>query len=258
MEEVIRKMKEVTKNGSIALGEGTRTGRGGAGGNEDLTKKHPNKNGKIIPEDEVKRNHEDKAANPKNSTLKDQDPRDRDDRKEKSERRTSRSRSRSKDKGEKKKRKKKSEMTKEEREIEKQRKRLQKKRRRQNKRPYRDLLADKQVINNMKNNIDADNKIPKHLKDKYKKIELNPLGVILTNIPVSVTQHELRHFFNTFMKGLNPDLDEYKDEDPLTKVVIGDEHKYAVIEVVDHDTADKLLIVGTVEYKSYKIKVRKK
>lgn len=162
-------------------------------------------------------------------------------------------------------------MTSEERKIyekqkldeQKKKKRDKKKLRKKVQRPYRELLSDSQVRyleltpqvqNNIKKNIEQDEKIPEEYKSQFKKIELDPLKLMLTNIPVNVATLELRHYFNTFMKRLIKDFTD-KNPDPVTKVTIGEDGKFWMLDMLDHDQAEKLVNIQTMEYKGYKIKV---
>lgn len=77
---------------------------------------------------------------------------------------------------------------------------------------------------------------------------------MLTNIPVNVSTMELRHYFNTFLKRL---IKSYTDKspDPVKRVTVGEDTKYWMLNMYDHDAADQLSEIETMEYKGYKIKV---
>jgi hypothetical protein len=109
-------------------------------------------------------------------------------------------------------------------------------------------------LNNIKKNIQDDEKIPAEYKEKFIKIEQDPLKLMITNIPVNVTTIELRHYFNTFMKRL---IKEYTDSspDPVKIVSVGDDNKFWMLDMFDHFAADSLADIEAMEYKGYKIKV---
>lgn len=138
---------------------------------------------------------------------------------------------------------------------EREKRRLKKKKRRKVKRPYHELLSDPQVLNNIRNNINLDDKIPEHMKSRFKKIELNHLAVCLTGLPYTITKQELKHYFNTFLNARDSKkMDE--NAEPVKRVDVGEHGKYGVLYLTEQKTADFLVEdVETLEYMSYKIKV---
>ena len=57
------------------------------------------------------------------------------------------------------------------------------------------------------------------------KIENDPLCLIVANIPISITTFELKEYFSTLVRTLNPSI-----QNPVQDVRIGETKNYAVIK----------------------------
>jgi hypothetical protein len=59
----------------------------------------------------------------------------------------------------------------------------------------------------MKNSsIWSNENIPEKYKEKMVKIENDPLCLIVANIPISITTFELKEYFSTLVRTLNPNI----------------------------------------------------
>ena len=55
----------------------------------------------------------------------------------------------------------------------------------------------------------TDENIPEHLREFYAEIELNPLKLVIGNIPINITTEELRQYFHTLLVSLSPALRKF-------------------------------------------------
>jgi splicing factor U2AF subunit len=109
-------------------------------------------------------------------------------------------------------------------------------------------------INKIETRIDEAEGIPQVLKRKYKKIELDPLCIILTYLPIHITAEELRVFFNTLLSSLVPRYDE-DDVLPVADCEIGETKRFAVLWLVDLEAVWKVISMDTVILKDTKVKI---
>ena len=172
---------------------------------------------------------------------------------------SSRSRSRSKEKKTRRHEKKdKSKMNeeelREEKERERERKKLKKKNRKKYKRPYEELISDPQVINNIRKAIAEDTRVPEVLKEQFTKIELNPIALCLSNLPLNIISQELKHFLNVFLTDLYPKY-QAGGKDPVRRVELSETKKYCVLYMQDKEMAEELFNIGSLDYQNSKLKV---
>jgi RNA recognition motif-containing protein len=139
--------------------------------------------------------------------------------------------------------------------IDKKKKR-KKKKGKKNRRTYEDKLTDPKVIQLTKLAIDNDPNIPLNLKDKFKKYETDLLTLCITNLPLNITHHEIKEYFNTFIMGLDPKY-ETIGYDPVYSVEKGDKKNYAVLTLNDKDPVEKLLEMDNMEYSNFKLKIER-
>lgn len=134
-------------------------------------------------------------------------------------------------------------------------KKIKKKRKRKPK-TYEVILKKARTINEIQKNIDESEKIPQQLKRSLKKIELNPLMLIVSNMPPSITSEELQEFFNTLLRSMNSEY-EHKDINPVRNATIGFTNKYAVLEFLESEPLWKTLKLDGVELKELRLKIQR-
>ena len=135
-------------------------------------------------------------------------------------------------------------------------KRIRKKRRKRKPRTYESLLTKPKNIENIQKKIDECDKIPDPLKRDLKKIEVNPLMLIVSNLPEKISKEELQEYFNTLLRSMHPEYDE-KDINPVRRVLMGFTRKYAVLEFLESPPLWKILKINHVELKEFRLKIQR-
>ena len=137
-------------------------------------------------------------------------------------------------------------------------KKIQKKKKKgkKKKRTYESLIANPKVIQKIHDKIDQCENIPETLKRKYKEIEVDPLKLILTNIPFNVERAELIEYLNTYFNETDPTFKE-TDDKPIRNCFIGETRRFAILHIRDLDCVGRLLNINSIYYKDTKIYIER-
>jgi splicing factor U2AF subunit len=134
--------------------------------------------------------------------------------------------------------------------------RLKKKKKSKKKLTYELIIQKKNIKQRIMDKIDSSENIPQSLKRKYKAVELDPLALILTSLPLEVTSEELFEFFNVLLTSLDPSYDE-RGERPVDSCEIGETKRFALIFLIDKESVWKLVKMDSVIYQGSKIKIQR-
>lgn len=116
-------------------------------------------------------------------------------------------------------------------------------------RTYEMLLTKKNIIAKIQDRIDNSDKIPKTLKRRYKAIEIDPLKLLVINLPFDITPEEIGQFFNTFLVSLDSSL-QSKRLKPVIECDMGATKKFAVLSMLNLECVWKLLKVESFSFKN--------
>lgn len=92
--------------------------------------------------------------------------------------------------------------------------------------------------------------IPQQLKRQFKNWETDPLVLILEDLPVGVSSIEFAEFFNELLKSLN---EKDSKTEPVSWFQIGITQQFAILELRDSESVNKLLQMSPIIYKAYKL-----
>jgi len=124
------------------------------------------------------------------------------------------------------------------------------------KRTYESLLTKPSIRAGVERRIDECDKIPEPLKRRFKLLELDPLCLILTDLPFEVQAEELQQFFSTLLCSLLPEL-ETSRELPVTSCWIGETKRFAVIITISAIACQRLERLHSVIYLDSKIFIQR-
>lgn len=130
-----------------------------------------------------------------------------------------------------------------------------KKSKKSKKKKYEKLLKNDKFISKIKTKIEEDPNIPTYLKEKYIEIEINPMKLVLYELPLGTSQDEIDLYFNTLLSDLDKRL--LNNVNPIKKSEIGETGKFSIIEFTDNTFLELGLKHSPYTFKSKNVKLKR-